>query len=139
MRIIDLIKICTYESIETKIILHYGTKDLACYKKLYNKLKLMKINTVPKEDLYIYITAFKETNDEDIKVLVFNEDDTSLYFDVSAFDMTNNDVYSISASCYSNFLHYNIDEKTLHNFKPESILAHCLWEITYYEFEDNVN
>ena len=140
MRIIDIIKNCPYKKIEDKIKMHYGTKELKDYKKLYYRLKSMNIDTTHSGDLYVYIIAYKESeDDEDIKIDDFDENDTSLYYDVSGYTMPQKKVYSISSSYYSDFLQYKIDEETLKKFSPETILAHCFWEITAYGFDEIPN
>jgi len=137
MKIIHLLSSCIYEKIEEKIKIHYGTKEIDRYKKLYYYLKNMQVNSTSNEILCIYISAYKEDEDEDIKIDDFMEDDTSLYYDVSAYEKNDDKVYSIAATKYSDFLQYEIDEKTLRKFSFETILAHCFWEITCYGFEDN--
>lgn len=134
----DLLIKSSYKKIESKIKLHYGENELPSYKKLYFKLLNLKIDSVLDTDLYIFINAYKETEDEDILVEIFNEDDTTLYFDVSGYELNESMIYSIAASSYSDFLQYKIDEKTLGKFSYESILAHCFYEVTAYGFEDNI-
>ena len=139
MRIMDILKNCPYEKFESKIKLHYGISELDKCRKLYYELKNMTITKKLLKDLYVYITAYKEIEDyEDIKVDNFDENDTTLYFDVSGYEISGDIIYSISASCYSDFLQYKIDKKTLEIFSPETILAHCFWEITSYGYEDNI-
>lgn len=134
----DLLIKSSYKKIESKIKLHYGENELPSYKKLYFKLLNLKIDSVLDTDLYIFINAYKETEDEDILVEIFNEDDTTLYFDVSGYELNESMIYSIAASSYPDFLQYKIDEKTLGKFSYESILAHCFYEVTAYGFEDNI-
>lgn len=91
-----------------------------------------------KENVYIYIIAYMENDEEDIPVKIFDENDTSLYYDVSAYEMADKTVYSIASSSYADFVKYHIDNYTLILYSYPTILAHCLWEITYYDFEDNL-
>lgn len=134
----NLLEKCSYENVESKIQLYYGSNELEHYKKLYDELKVKKISTLLDKDFYIYINAYQEIEDDEyIKVDNFDENDTSLYFDVSGYEYNDDTTYSIAASHYANFLQYKIDEKTLKQFTPEAILAHCFWEITCYGFKDN--
>ena len=94
--------------------------------------------TTPKEDFFIYICAYRTDDEEEIKIDVFDEDDTSLYYDVSGYELSSGIAYSIASSCYSDFLQFKIDDETLRNYSAETILAHCFWEVTAYGFEDNI-
>lgn len=131
-----MIKNCPYEKVEQKIRLHYGDEQLDQYRDLYNNLINMKLSPPAHGNLEVYIIAYREGKEEDIRVDEFDDDDTSLYFDVSGFSIEEKLVYSIEAASYSDFLQYSIDTKTLEHYKPENILAHCLHEITYWGFED---
>lgn len=136
-KIIDLILNTPYESVEEKIKLHYGDRFLFEFRDLYHKLLNLKSGYENTENLRIHITAFSEKDDEDIMMKEFDEDDASLYYDVSAYEGSDNTVYSIASSSYSDFIQYYVDSETVERFSAASILAHCLWEITSYGFEDN--
>jgi len=96
-------------------------------------------NSFPKplteEEEEIYLTAYEEnvTEDEPVAVLSFDENNTELQFDVSAYDRAET-VYSIASINKSAFLCCEVDEDTLCHFTYASILAHCFWEITSYSF-----
>ena len=122
MKIIDLLNSCIYEKIEEKIKLHYGANKLNEYRKLYDSLKTIEIKSTQDQILCIYISAYKEDEEEDIKIADFMEDDTSLYYDVSAYENNDDTVYSIASICYSDFLRCEIEKETLQNFSFETIL-----------------
>lgn len=142
MTINELIKLCDFSSVKERLCFYYGEKDLDKYEKLYNDLKIMAPSANNKEKMCIFITAFYEIEggDEDAVVENYDENDRELYFDVSAYDEEDNEgiIYSIAATRYADFLLYTVDKKTLNKMSPESILAHSLYEITAYGFEDNV-
>ncbi len=138
MTIRDLLKITSFDEVKEKIFLHYGDNNLSKYGQLYNELKNISPVNDLKENVYIYITAYIENEEEDIPVKEFNEDDISLYYDVSAYESYDKTVYSIASSSYSNLVEYNIDNSTLKLYSYPTILAHCLWEVTFYGFEDNL-
>jgi len=138
MKVMDILKECKYDSIEKKIKLHYGEKELKEYKNLYEELINKISNTTSDSIMYIYITVYSKSNDNSTPIESFSEDDETLDFDVSAYESDDDTVYSIAASSYSDFLQYNIDPKTLIKFSYESIMAHCFYEITAYGFEDNI-
>lgn len=138
MRIMDLLKLCSYENVERKIVLYYGDNELEEYRKLYQDLKNRIVKKHLRKNLYICITV-RQTNDDgtDPAIDLFDENDTSIYFDVSGLEIGNEMLYSIASSSYEEFLQYLIEENTLEKFSYETILAHALWEITSYGFEDN--
>jgi len=70
--------------------------------------------------------------------IIFDENDSTIDFDVSAYELSSKTIYSIASSPYADFLNYTIDEETLRRYSFPTILAHCFYEITSYGFEDNV-
>ncbi len=137
MRILDLIRLCEYDTVEAKIKHHYGNDNLNEYKSLYRLLKDIQIDNYVCEDFFICIHAYKEIEEDYYKLDDFDEDDISLCFDVSGYTLSENDYYSISSSSYSEFVKYKVDDYTMNLFSFPSILAHCLREITFYGFHDN--
>lgn len=138
MKIIDILKRCEYEKIEEKIKLHYGDNELNEYKKLYEDLLGKIPNGVSESKMYIYITVYSKFDSDNNSIEYFSDNDTCLDFDVNAYEIGDNTVYSIAASSYSEFLQYNIDPKTLNKFSYENIIAHCFYEISAYGFEDKI-
>lgn len=134
VRIKDLIDKYPYEKVEEKIKLHYDSRNLDKFKKLYSDLQ--KLETDDVRDFYICITAFRKTEDDPEPVEDFDENDNSLYFDVSGYNLTEPYAYSIIGTKFAEFLKCRIDNETLRKYSGENILAHCLWEITFFGFDD---
>lgn len=135
MKIYELIKKCTFEQVAEKLVLHYDIKNLDEYRKLYSRLEKTVPNTV--SDFYIYISAFKSGDLEDVYITDFDENDTSLYFDVCGYYKGSElEIYSVASSSFSEFTAFNVDDDTLSGYSYASIIAHCLYEITYYGFDD---
>ncbi len=131
----EMLKTVKFEEIATKITLHYGTKEIEQYHKLYIFLTNQKVHTNSNEPFYIYITAYHENSaGESVMLERFDEDDVQLDFDVSAYISTDDVIYSISTIDKIEFLTCKVDEKTLANYTYATILAHCFWEITCYSF-----
>jgi len=87
----------------------------------------------------MFITAYIQNENDDIRKLeIFDENDSTIDFDVSAYELSSKTIYSIASSPYADFLNYTIDEETLRRYSFPTILAHCFYEITSYGFEDNV-
>ena len=137
MTVSNLLKLCSYENIEKKLKLLYDDVNTEEFRKLYLYLSEMTINKPIEENFYISITAYKITDNENTLVVdLFDEDDKELYFDVSGYEIGKEILYSITTMSYEDFLQSHIDKNTYDKFSPESILAHALWEITSYGFED---
>ncbi len=135
MIIADLIKMCSFEQVNKKILLHYGDKDNCKFQQLFYELKRKAQLPIKEENLAIIIKAFQETEDDSIHINTFDEDDATLYFDVSGFVEGEEMLYSIASSHYEDFLAFTIHKETTEKFSPETILAHALYEITAYGFE----
>ncbi len=138
MTIANLIRNCSFEQVNEKILLHYGNKDNEKFRQLFNQLKKKSALPIKADSLTILIKVYHETEDDSIYVAEFDEDDVTLYYDVSGFMEDEEMLYSIASSGYDEFLTYEVAEETLKNFSPESIIAHCLYEITAYGFEKPV-
>lgn len=137
MTISNLLKLCSYKDVEKKLKLHYSDVDTEKFSRLYLHLTEMAIKKPINKELYLCITVRRMQNDgKDSAVDEFDEGDKDIYFDVSGFEKGTEILYSISSLSYEEFLQYSIDKDTLEKFTPESILAHALWEITSYGFED---
>jgi len=104
------------------------------YKNLYKKLTVL-LPTDNTKNMYIYINVFKDDGNDDYYCPEnFYENDTEAYFDVCGKD----DEwcgYSIAAASYEDWLSFYIEDKTLTKLSYTSIVAHCLWEMTFYGFE----
>lgn len=134
-RISDLLQGCKFEDVERKIRLHYGTRELDKFRKLYEALGEAAPEN-PQKTMMVQINAFMEDEEEDVRVEDFDEDDDELIFDVSACYPDEEMVYSIASATYTEFLGLGVAPSVLRDFSAESILAHCLYELSCYGFED---
>ena len=92
-----------------------------------------------KKNMFIYINVFKDDgNDDYICPESFDENDTELYFDVCGKD---NEWcgYSLVANSFEEWLGFYVDDKTLVKLSYQSIIAHCLWEMTFFGFEQKLD
>lgn len=138
MSIYDILKKTNPEDVISKIKLHYGNKNIDLYKNLFYDLLNMN-PTCNGQKLCVFITAYKSSENDAIRKLeIFDENDLTIEFDVSAYELSSNTIYSIASSPYADFLNYTVDEKTLRNYSFPTLLAHCFYEITSYGFEDNI-
>lgn len=131
MNITEIMKRTTFDEISSKLQMFYGSGEPEKYHKLYDILDMISPNS-DGQKLCIYITAYREEpSGEVISVDIFDKDDTSLFYDVSAYDSSDN-VYSIASSEYSDFLQYDIDDETIKKYSYSIILAHCFFELMSY-------
>ncbi|MGN0614972.1 DUF6557 family protein [Ruminococcus flavefaciens] len=136
MKIRELLKITDFNDIANQLKKHYDDIDIEKIHSLYLKLK-NNSDFVQCENYSITINAYSVKNDNEDPILLtdFDENDNSLFFDVSAIKESENNVYSISTVNKIEFLNYEISQSTLMRFSNAAILAHCLWEITCYSYD----
>ncbi len=137
MFIYEIVLNTEFESVFRILKRNYGIENGYEYENLYSRLKDMNPTSIGL--LTIYINAYRQSDEDSIFIEDFDENDTSLYFDVSAYKTEEDDcVYSIASLSYSDFLGCKIDKDTLQKMSPSAIIAHSLYEITAYSFDDNV-
>ncbi|WP_288327003.1 DUF6557 family protein [uncultured Clostridium sp.] len=133
----NIINQTDFDDVWKCIIRHYDVKNENSYNNYKNFYKKLLKTTPDKNstNMYIYITVFKEGEDGDTYCINnFNEDDNSLYYDVSGGD-DENDIYGLEACSFERWLSFYIDQETLEIFSSKNIIAHCLWEITFFGFQ----
>lgn len=86
--------------------------------------------------MIIEINAFKEVNDQFIYVDNFDENDDNLIFDVAAYSAADTEIYSIESVDKIDFLSYMISSDTQRKYSKASILAHCLWDIMSFLYNE---
>lgn len=135
MNIRELLQTTKDREILDAIRLHYGDEDSIQYKKLIDRLRRMKFKK-SKENLTVFIKVYKEIENEEIFLAEgVDQPDNELIFDVSAYD-GKDIVYSIASISFNDFLNLYVDSETMDRLPSSHILAHCLYEITSYSFED---
>ncbi len=136
MKIREMLKNTDFNDVLNQMQKHYDDVDTEKIHDLYLKLK-ENSNLIKCENYSITINAYNVKNDNEAPILLtdFDENDTSLFFDVSAIKENEDIVYSISTVNKIEFLDYDVSQSTLMNFSNAAILAHCLWEITSYSYD----
>ena len=138
MNIKQLIMNTSFEDVMKVISIHYCSNEKEQQENLYGKLKTME--PAPNSDNFtVYVNAFlcnEDNEEENVRLTEFDEYDSNLCFDVSAFEENNEYAYSISATPYKELLGYEISDETRGFFTDASILAHVLWEATGYSYEN---
>ncbi|MBR6618361.1 MAG: hypothetical protein IKL00_10895 [Oscillospiraceae bacterium] len=137
-RLSDLVQKCTFADVEQKIRIHYGARELDKYRRLYEALGAATPE-ISEKTMFVQINAFMEDEEEDVRAEEFDEDDSELMFDVSAYNPDEETVYSIASATYGEFLGLGVAPYVLRDYSPASILAHCLYELSAYGFEDRAD
>lgn len=126
-----------YNNVWDCIIRHYEIKrksSIKNFKRLYKNLIELP-SSENHNNMYIYINAFKDDGQGDSYCIEnFDDNDVSLYFDVSGKDDAHCG-YSLVASRFEDWLSFYIDDNTIAKLSYPSIIAHCLWEMTFFGFE----
>ncbi|PLT31084.1 DUF6557 family protein [Peribacillus deserti] len=141
----DLVLLSPFNEVWEKIVLHYSNRIerkieyiQADFRELYKKLHYAGLKE-NHSNMFIYIDAFEtDENDEPVWIKSFDENNKDLYFDVSGRD-DEHIGYSLVGYNFNEWLNFYIDSDTLHSMSAESLLAHCLWEMTFggYDKFDN--
>ena len=115
---------------------HYAEVPADKVERLFRRLEALPPAAEAEEpELEVSITALRPGEEEDGPVDRFDEDDTALYYDVSAIGAERGRVYSIAGLNCAEFLALGVSENTLRAFTPPNIVAHCLWEVTAYTWD----
>jgi hypothetical protein len=137
MKVYELLKKSSKSKILGLISYHYGNKEYEDFVKLLDVLENFRLKPTEESDFTIFIRISDLYSDELLELnRKTNEYDSKIYYDVSALKNGSGEVYSISATGYNSFLQSEVERETLENISYESIMAHLLYEITSYGFED---
>jgi hypothetical protein len=133
MNLNDLIKSYNWLSIELTLLKLYPDQDkmLDEYRNVYEKLKL----TEPADYNELEIILTEYDNDPNF------ESDKETYVDVSGQkkvpnpnDITNG--YAIEFLEWDKWLGMDLAKETIKNFSDLEIIAHCLYEMTFIDYDE---
>ena len=138
----DLLQATPFEAVFACLSLHYGKDHLPQYRELYQEL-LVTAPGPNENDLTISIRAF-HPEDYDLEswgdptyLKDFDEKDGSLCFEVSGRGDDFDGYCCLSGAGPEEYLAYFVDEETSKKFSAAAILAHVLWEMNWYNFENS--
>ena len=135
MIIYDLIQRTSIDDVINLIRFYYGTKHTNEIKDFFITIKNMELQQC-RRVLTITINAYKEIDDEIEYQDDFNENDPDIIYDVIAYADDSDEPYSIEASEPEEFLNYKISIETEKKYSETAILAHCLWDVTAFLFNE---
>ncbi len=120
-----------FSSIATEFEIHYGGEHLSTIKSVYDKL-LNTPSESNKSNMIVFIRTLKENEHGEYEVVEeYENNDNTLWFDVSGEDNKYDGLYSIASSEYGELLGYYVDQSTIERFSYAQILAHIIWEIEW--------
>lgn len=129
MNIIELTKLTDWKTVKKAIKYHYPN-DKNDYEQVFNKIKKFKLKEVEKDE-FLEIEVVSDS-------IIDKTPYKNQYYDVCLRKKSENQLYSISFVKWSEASNYCISEETLKNNKIEEIIAHFIWEITFYGNEEQM-
>ena len=138
----DLLHATPFEVVFLYLSQHYGDDHRWQYQELYQEL-LELTPGVNVNNMTISIRAFYPDDDdweswEDPAYLEeFEEDEVGVCFEVSGRGTDFDGYCCLAGAGPEEYLAYYVDEATAKKFSPAAILAHVLWEMNWYNFEND--
>ncbi|MCL1873734.1 MAG: hypothetical protein FWF85_06425 [Clostridiales bacterium] len=138
----NLLHATDFEAVFICLSQHYGEDHRLRYQELYQEL----LELSPGENdnnLTVSIRAFRPEDDdleswgEPVYLENFTEEEEGLCFEVSGRGDDFDGYCCLSGAEPEEYLAYFVDKETAKKFSPESILAHVLWEMNWYNFENS--
>ena len=119
VNIIDLVKLVTWEDVKRSWIYHYPDNPVKGYDTVFEEIKKYRKRKPKTEEKLEIVSVYDDTIPED----------ASSYYSCSGSE------YSFSFSKWRELANLPISEGTLKHYRPEDIITHFLWEITWYGSE----
>lgn len=116
MNLHSVIKETTWDEVKTQMLFYCDEEMLPLFSKVYNELQNATVIINKEELIRIKIEFIKEENS----------------YDVFGIKENDNHIYALSLSLWGEWLGYEIEEDTILSVPYHDIVAHCLWEMTYY-------
>lgn len=117
MRLHEAIQTTTWDDVQQHLVTHCESLLIHLYEDLYNSLEA-RVLSHDKSHLALSI-AIEMVPDSHI-------------YDVYGVKEGDAHAYVLSLSTWDEWLHYTIGEVTKERFSLAEIVAHCLWEMTYF-------
>lgn len=151
MKLKDLLKNTDFEACFNVINSNYSDQEnnKLGYENVFNKLLELSECELPKTDFYIYIRLEEDFFDKQ-KYICISLVDGSIFDNNEENHISKHKIelkeegndfktlvtYSISFVEWAEFLNMPIIEYKTNQFKPEEIVGHCLFEMTFYGFDE---
>lgn len=128
IRLIDILKKVNFEVVFACICKWYNNQEKSKegYREVFNKLLQMTPKKHNLSDLFINVEKQKDE---------FSEENTE-YLDTDGIDMSNGKRYGIEFMPWIDWISMFITKETLDSITNEEIVAACLYEMTFFGFEE---
>jgi hypothetical protein len=127
MTLYDLLDAYEFEDIEDTFVILYGNKYVR--------------NAVGYEEVFETLKEIEDVGLSDYKIVITFVDDSEeledRYHHVNGKCDSEEHSVSLSLSPWKEWLGMKIDEYTFSRYSGREILCHCLWEMTYYGYNEN--
>lgn len=120
MKLYDLLKDTTWQEVNKNLLFYCTKENIPIYKDVYEHFITLTPTNTPFSDIIINIEFIEEEQ----------------VYDVFGTREGDDFKYSLSLSLWSEWLDYELDKNILNNFSNAEIIAHCLWEMTFYGFTE---
>lgn len=133
LTIIDLVHVVKWEDVKKSIKFHYPT-DKNDYKSLFLKLKtFVREEPKHKEELEVFVFGEPSRWPEDFALKQIEEEN---YYGIHT--VRDKKAYCMSFRPWKEVANVPISEDTLHHVSFVDIVAHFIWEITFYGNEEEM-
>jgi hypothetical protein len=142
MRFAELIQTTHWKNIQRALLEAYPDLDIAGYKHVFTQLRTLE----PVENtMRIRLTWIEPKNLGDERYVDVNGTDGTRFKDleksstfVTASQQSTDEhevAFGLDFKPWNEWLGMNIEPDSLEQFSDEEIVAHCLWEMTFYGFD----
>ena len=102
-------------------------KSIKDFEKVFLNLKSLKAQEPDIDNMLLIIKLIEEENEE-----------IPDWHDVSGFVEKENMLYSLGDTRWEEWLGMKIYPDTMKNYDPIDIIIHCLWEMTFYGYTQEI-
>ena len=102
--------------------------NISSYKKVFNKLQVLE----PTEQDFSILARWVKDDEENDYVIV-----SGYYNSDKDADGQPTEDYALDFTPWSKWLGMDIDQNTLKTFSELEIIAHCLYDLTFYGFDED--
>jgi hypothetical protein len=142
MRFAELIQTTHWKNIKRALLEVYPDLDTAGYKHVFAQLRSLE---PVKNSMQIRLTWIEPKHDSDERYVDVNGIDGTRFKDLeksTTFTVASQQLsddrevtFGLDFKPWDEWLGMNLEPNSLEQFSHEEIIAHCLWEMTFYGFD----
>ncbi|PGK52490.1 hypothetical protein CN918_32415 [Priestia megaterium] len=116
MKLFEVIKQTKWDNVMKHLYIYCDSDVAALFHKIYEKLYILPPITQTNEKIFITVDYISHENK----------------YDTYGSKTTDNYKYILSLSTWEEWLGFYLSSSTLDKMSADEIVAHCMWEMTYY-------